>query len=93
MGAYTFSTGAGMQSDRFALVRQYNAPTEVENSVEKAQIEVTTNGLYIHGTADIQVYNAAGIIVADGTYSGALPLPTGVYMVVANGNATKYVVR
>ena len=93
MGAYTFSTGAGMQSDRFALVRQYNAPTEVENSVEKAQIEVTANGLYIHGTADIQVYNAAGIMVADGTYSGALPLPTGVYMVVANGNATKYVVR
>lgn len=93
MGAYTFSTGAGMQSDRFALVRQYNAPTEVENSVEKAQIEVTANGLYIHGTADIQVYNAAGIMVADGTYSGALSLPTGVYMVVANGNATKYVVR
>lgn len=93
MGAYTFSTGAGMQSDRFALVRQYNAPTEVENSVEKAQIEVTANGLYIHGTADIQVYNAAGIMVADGTYSGALPLPTGVYMVVANGNATKYMVR
>ena len=92
-GAYMFSAGAGMQNNRFALVRQYNAPTEVENSVEKAQIEVTTNGLYIHGTADIQVYNAAGIMVADGTYSGALPLSTGVYMVVANGNATKYVVR
>ena len=93
MGAYTFSTGTGMQSNRFALVRQYNAPTDVENSVEKAQIEVTANGLYIHGTADIQVYNAAGIIVADGTYSGAMSLPAGVYMVVANGNATKYVVR
>ena len=93
MGAYTFSTGAGMQSNRFALVRQYNAPTDMENSVEKAQIEVTANGLYIHGTADIQVYNAAGIIVADGTYSGAMSLPAGVYMVVANGNATKYVVR
>ena len=92
-GAYMFSSGAGVQSNRFALVRQYNAPTDVEENTENVKIDVTADGLYIHGTADIQVYNMAGVIVADGTYSGAVALPAGVYMVVQGGNTTKCVVR
>ncbi len=92
-GAYMFSSGAGVQSNRFALVRQYNAPTDVEENAENVKIDVTADGLYIHGTADIQVYNMAGVIVADGTYSGAVALPAGVYMVVQGGNTTKCVVR
>lgn len=92
-GAYMFSAGAGMQSDRFALVRQYNAPTDAEETIENTQVDVTAEGLYIHGTADIQVYNMAGVCVADGTYSGAVTLPAGVYMVVSGGNTTKCVVR
>ena len=92
-GAYMFSSGAGVQSNRFALVRQYNAPTDVEENTENVKIDVTADGLYIHGTADIQVYNMAGVIVADGTYSGAVALPAGVYMVVQGGQTTKCVVR
>ena len=92
-GAYMFSSGAGVQSNRFALVRQYNAPTDVEENTENVKIDVTADGLYIHGTADIQVYNMAGICVADGSYSGAVALPAGVYMVVQGGNTTKCVVR
>lgn len=92
-GAYMFSSGAGVQSNRFALVRQYNAPTDVEENTENVKIDVTADGLYIHGTADIQVYNMAGICVADGSYSGAVALPAGVYMVVAGGQTTKCVVR
>ena len=92
-GAYMFSAGAGMQNNRFALVRQYNAPTDAEETIENTQVDVTAEGLYIHGTADIQVYNMAGVCVADGTYSGAVALPAGVYMVVANGNTMKCVVR
>ncbi len=92
-GAYMFSAGAGMQNNRFALVRQYNAPTDAEETIENTQVDVTAEGLYIHGTADIQVYNMAGVCVADGTYSGAVTLPAGVYMVVSGGNTTKCVVR
>ena len=92
-GAYMFSAGAGMQNNRFALVRQYNAPTDAEETIENTQVDVTAEGLYIHGTADIQVYNMAGVCVADGTYSGAVTLPAGIYMVVSGGNTTKCVVR
>lgn len=92
-GTYMFSSGAGVQSNRFALVRQYNAPTAVEENTENVKIDVTADGLYIHGTADIQVYNMAGVCVADGSYSGAVALPAGVYMVVAGGQTTKCVVR
>lgn len=92
-GAYMFSAGAGMQNNRFALVRQYNAPTDAEETIENTQVDVNADGLYIHGTADIQVYNMAGVCVADGTYSGAVALPAGVYMVVADGNTMKCVVR
>lgn len=92
-GAYMFSAGAGMQNNRFALVRQYNAPTDTEETIENTQVDVTAEGLYIHGTADIQVYNMAGVCVADGTYSGAVTLPAGVYMVLSGGNTTKCVVR
>lgn len=92
-GAYMFSAGAGMQNNRFALVRQYNAPTDAEETIENTQVDVSAEGLYIHGTADIQVYNMAGVCVADGTYSGAVTLPAGVYMVVSGGNTTKCVVR
>lgn len=92
-GAYMFSAGAGMQNNRFALVRQYNAPTDAEETIENTQVDVSAEGLYIHGTADIQVYNMAGVCVADGTYSGAVTLPAGIYMVVSGGNTTKCVVR
>lgn len=92
-GAYMFSSGAGMQSNRFALVRQYNAPTDAEETIENTKIDVTTDGLYVHGTADIQVYNIAGVCVADGSYSGAVALPAGVYMVVSGGQTTKCVIR
>lgn len=92
-GAYTFSSDAGIQSNRFALVRQYEVPTDTENLTDDIKIDVTNNGLFIHGTADIQVYNMSGIIVAEGEHTGALPLPTGVYMVLANGNTTKCVIR
>ena len=91
-GAYMFSAGAGMQNNRFALVRQYNAPTDAEETIENTQVDVSAEGLYIHGTADIQVYNMAGVCVADGTYSGAVTLPAGIYMVVSGGNTTKCVV-
>ncbi len=93
-GAYTFSSGAGSQTGRFALVRGYNVPTSVEaESADQARIETTADGLYIHGTADIQVYNVAGVIVAEGTYSGSLPLPAGVYLVVSGDTATKCVIH
>lgn len=92
-GAYMFSSGAGIQSNRFALVRQNNAPTSTEDENANAVIDVTHDGIYIHGNANLQVYNMAGIIVADGNYSGLLPLPTGVYMVVSDGNTTKCVIR
>lgn len=92
-GAYMFSSGAGIQSNRFALVRQNNAPTSTEEENANTMIDVTHDGIYIHGNANLQVYNMAGIIVADGNYSGLLPLPTGVYMVVSDGNTTKCVIR
>lgn len=92
-GAYMFSSGAGMQSNRFALVRQYNTPTDAEETMENVKIDVTTDGLYIYGTADIQVYNMAGVCVADGSCSGAVALPAGVYMVVSGGQTTKCVIR
>ncbi len=93
-GVYSFSSGAGLQSGRFALVRQYSeTATDVEQVAENVEIEVTDGGLLVHGTTDIKVYNAAGVLVVSGERTGVVSLPAGVYVVVANENSTKYVVR
>ena len=83
-GDYTFSASAGTIPARFALVEHYDAPTAVEQ-ISDSNIEQTPDGLYIHGTADIQIYSMTGIELYSGTYSGAIDLPTGVYTLVCNG--------
>ena len=91
-GDYTFSASAGTVSTRFALVEHYDAPTAVEN-IADSQIEQTPNGLYIHGSADIQIYSMTGVELYNGTYSGAITLPTGVYTLVCNGKPAKVVIQ
>ena len=91
-GAYTFSAPAGTLPARFALVEHYEAPTGIDNTAE-GRIEQTATGLYIHGTADIQIYSMTGIELCNGTCSGAIELPTGVYTMVCNGQASKVVIK
>ncbi|MDY5076624.1 MAG: leucine-rich repeat domain-containing protein [Paludibacteraceae bacterium] len=91
-GDYTFSASAGTIPARFALVEHYDAPTAVEQ-ISDSNIEQTPDGLYIHGTADIQIYSMTGIELYSGTYSGAIDLPTGVYTLVCNGKPAKVVIQ
>ena len=91
-GDYTFSASAGTIPARFALVEHYDAPTAVEQ-ISDSNIEQTPDGLYIHGTADIQIYSMTGIELYSGTYSGAIALPTGVYTLVCNGKPAKVVIQ
>ena len=91
-GDYTFSASAGAIPARFALVEHYDAPTAVEQ-ISDSNIEQTPDGLYIHGTADIQIYSMTGIELYNGTYSGAIALPTGVYTLVCNGKPAKVVIQ
>ena len=91
-GDYTFSASAGAIPARFALVEHYDAPTAVEQ-ISDSNIEQTPDGLYIHGTADIQIYSMTGIELYSGTYSGAIDLPTGVYTLVCNGKPAKVVIQ
>ena len=91
-GDYTFSASAGAIPARFALVEHYDAPTAVEQ-ISDSNIEQTPDGLYIHGTADIQIYTMTGIELYSGTYSGAIDLPTGVYTLVCNGKPAKVVIQ
>ena len=91
-GDYTFSASAGTIPARFALVEHYDAPTAVEQ-ISDSNIEQTPDGLYIHGTADIQIYTMTGIELYSGTYSGAIDLPTGVYTLVCNGKPAKVVIQ
>ena len=91
-GDYTFSASAGAIPARFALVEHYDAPTAVEQ-ISDSNIEQTADGLYIHGTADIQIYTMTGIELYSGTYSGAIDLPTGVYTLVCNGKPAKVVIQ
>lgn len=91
-GAYTFSAPAGTLPARFALVEHYEAPTGIDNTAD-GRIEQTATGLYIHGTADIQIYSMTGIELCNGTCSGAIELPTGVYTMVCNGQASKVVIK
>ena len=91
-GDYTFSASAGTIPARFALVEHYDAPTAVEQ-ISDSNIEQTPDGLYIHGTADIQIYTMTGIELYSGTYSGAINLPTGVYTLVCNGKPAKVVIQ
>ena len=91
-GDYTFSASAGAIPARFALVEHYDAPTAVEQ-ISDSNIEQTPDGLYILGTADIQIYTMTGIELYSGTYSGAIDLPTGVYTLVCNGKPAKVVIQ
>lgn len=91
-GDYIFSAGAGMHTNRFALVRS-RAPQGIDNTADGVHIEPTENGLYIQGDKPVEVYNAAGMMVANGRQNGLLPLPAGVYMVVADSNTIKCVVK
>lgn len=91
-GDYTFSASAGTIPARFALVEHYDAPTAVEQ-ISDSNIEQTPDGLYIHGTADIQIYTMTGIELYSGTNSGAIDLPTGVYTLVCNGKPAKVVIQ
>ena len=92
-GDYIFSAGAGMLTSRFALVRGYNAPTATDNAADDFSVEPAANGIRINSNSPVQVYNAAGILVADGVQNGLLPLPAGVYMVVAGTHTAKCVVK
>ena len=89
-GDYIFSAGAGMHTNRFALVRS-RTPQGIDNTADDVRVEPTENGLYIQGSKSVEVYNAAGVLVATG--NGVLPLPTGVYMVVAGSRTIKCVVK
>lgn len=91
-GDYIFSAGAGMHTSRFALVRS-RIPQDIDNATNDVRVEPAENGLYIQGNKPITVYNAAGMLVASGIENGLLPLPAGVYMVVAGSNAEKYIVK
>lgn len=91
-GDYTFSASAGTIPARFALVEHYDAPTAVEQ-ISDSNIEQTPDGLFIHGTADIQIYTMTGIELYSGTYSGTIALPTGVYTLVCNGKPAKVVIQ
>ncbi len=91
-GDYIFSAGAGMHTSRFALVRS-RIPQDIDNATNDVRVEPAENGLYIQGNKPITIYNAAGMLVASGIENGLLPLPAGVYMVVAGSNAEKYIVK
>lgn len=91
-GDYIFSAGAGMHTSRFALVRS-RIPQDIDNATKDVRVEPAENGLYIQGNKPITIYNAAGMLVASGIENGLLPLPAGVYMVVAGSNAEKYIVK
>ena len=93
MGDYTFDAAAGNYNARFELVNKNQAPTGFENINGQYMIETTQDGIYVHGNALIQVVNAAGQTIINGEVSGSLPLTPGVYMVVANGNTTKHIIK
>jgi hypothetical protein len=92
LGEYQFEGKTGVNSSRFALVRRYNAPTGVEDIVD-ATIETTKNGLYINGQTNVQIYSVSGVLVAEGQFTGFVPLAAGVYLVNANGTTSKHVIQ
>ena len=92
LGEYQFEGKTGINSSRFALVRRYNAPTGVEDIVD-ASIETTKNGLYINGQTNVQIYSVSGVLVAEGQFTGFVPLAAGVYLVNANGTTSKHVIQ
>jgi hypothetical protein len=91
-GEYTFTATAGTDSSRFALINRHNATTALDNLNSQYLIQTTEDGIFVHGNAYLQVFNAAGQTIVDGQVSGNLPLAPGVYMVVANGNTTKHII-
>ena len=93
MGDYEFNAAAGTNSTRFELVNKHQAPTGIDNVNGQYMIEMTQDGIYVHGTTHVQVYNTAGQTIVNGEVSGAVALTPGVYMVVANGNTTKHIIK
>jgi hypothetical protein len=93
MGDYEFNAAAGTNSTRFELVNKHQAPTGIDNVNGQYMIEMTQDGIYVHGTTHVQVYNTAGQTIVNGEVSGAVALTPGVYMVVANGNTTKHIIQ
>ncbi len=91
-GDYIFSAGAGMHTSRFALVRS-RTPQGTDTPTDDMRIEPAANGLYIQGSKPVEVYSATGMLVGKNVQNGLLPLPAGVYMVVAGDKAWKYIVK
>ena len=93
LGDYQFDGKAGNTTNRFALVRNpRNQPTDVENTTEST-IDVVNDGLYVNGTAYLQIYNVSGVLILQGEFSGKVALELGVYLVVNNGITSKYVIK
>jgi hypothetical protein len=41
----------------------------------------------------VQIYSVSGVLVAEGQFTGFVPLAAGVYLVNANGTTSKHVIQ
>ena len=92
-GDYYFTGKSGDNSDRFELVTRQQAPTAVENIGNQDVFTLTKDGIILHEDAELQVYNTAGQTLVEGTQTGNIALPAGVYMLVINGQTYKHIIR
>ena len=92
-GDYYFTGKSGDNSDRFELVTRQQASTAVENIGNQDVFTLTKDGIILHEDAELQVYNTAGQTLVEGTQTGNIALPAGVYMLVINGQTYKHIIR
>ncbi|MBR4845868.1 MAG: leucine-rich repeat domain-containing protein [Bacteroidaceae bacterium] len=86
---YTFSADAGTCEDRFLLLFNSIGVMGIEGLQVMPEVNVTEGGLQAKG--EVQVYTTDGRLVAEG--EGFLPLQQGFYVVRAQGESKKVVIK
>lgn len=86
---YTFTTDAGTCADRFQLLFTSIGAMGIEGVQVMPEVNVTDGGLQAKGT--VQVYTSDGRLAAEG--EGFLPLQRGFYVVRAQGESKKVVIK
>lgn len=88
--AYTFLADEGTDEARFSLV--FNGGTTAVEAIEECEeVAVVDGGIMVDNLA-VEVYSAAGSLVAT-AQDGYVALPAGVYVIKANGNSYKAVIK
>lgn len=86
---YTFTTDAGTYTDRFVLLFTSIGAMGIEGLQVMPEVNVTDGGIQAHGP--VQVYTTDGRLAAEG--EGFLPLARGFYVVRAQGESKKVVIK